>query len=259
MALELLNTSHVEAHLDRFPLNDANFARRLFSGDLTRYRARIEQFGICSSDTILDAGAGFGQWSVAFSEVAKSVHAYEVDPKRVEFLDWMASHLKIQNVIARQGCLEKLPYPSNMFDFVFAYGSVFLTDWKVSIASLIKTLKPGGRLYMSLNDIGWYLYLWESEHNKDQIYDPKGDIPRIFQNTLAYDRGLPLVRGQEDSHSIITQQKLSAFINSFEDCQLIYLGEEGSYGHLESEDLRNFFIGSYRSIPAVYDAVISKT
>ena len=259
MTLESLEASWLETHLDTFPINDANFARRLFSGELSRYESRIQQLEVHPSDTILDAGAGFGQWSLAFSQVAKSVHAYEVDQKRVDLIESLARHLKIENIKARQGYLEELPYLSNTFDFIFAYGSIFLTDWKVSLKHLVKTLKPGGRLYMTLNDIGWYLYLWETEHNKDQIYDPKGDIPRIFENTLANDRGLPLANDQADSHCIITQQKLSEYVDVLENCELIFLGSEGSYGQEKGEEFKNFFISNYRTIPAVYEAVIYKS
>ena len=47
---------------------------------------------------------------------------------------------------------------------------LLLHAWK-SLAELARVLRPGGRIYLSANGVGWYLFLWEEEHNKTADYD----------------------------------------------------------------------------------------
>jgi len=254
----MLDYDLISGLLEEFPLNDANFARRLYSGDLSRYHERIDRLGISSDDIILDAGCGFGQWSIAMTEKALEVHAYEIDYRRIDLIETLKSKLQVSNLHPKQGRLEDLPFRDSQFDFIIAYGSLFLTRWKESLAELLRTLKPGGRLYMTLNDIGWYLYLWDSEHNRDDLYDPKGDVPRILRNTLAMQRMEGLDHAQPDYHSIISQTDLKEFMVGFSDYKVEYLGEEGSYYASGKKEKQPFFISEYKSLPAVYDVVVRR-
>lgn len=84
--------------------------------------------------------------------------------------------------------IDALPYAGESFDAVFCYGVIFLTPWRQSLAELARVLKPGGTLYVNANGLGWYMFLWQEEHNKADDYDPKSRVAQSFADTLRYDR-----------------------------------------------------------------------
>lgn len=168
--------------------NDKAFFRRVFSRRMAEYINRVRAIGFSGLDCVLDAGCGFGQWSLALATVNNNVVACDSSPVRVEILRSLAGALKLPNIEVAQAALPSLPYRDAMFDAAFCYGVIFLTPWRRSLEELRRVLKPGGQLYITANDIGWYNFLWRQEHNKTDDYDPKRVAANVWRDTLAYDR-----------------------------------------------------------------------
>jgi len=168
--------------------NDKAFFRRVFSRRMAAYVDRVRAIGFSGLGCVLDAGCGFGQWSLALAAVNDNVVACDSSAVRVEILRGLADALKLSNIEVAQGALPSLPYRDGMFDAAFCYGVIFLTPWRRSLQELRRVLKPGGRLYLTANDIGWYNFLWRQEHNKTDDYDPKRVAANVWRDTLAYDR-----------------------------------------------------------------------
>ena len=49
-------------------------------------------------------------------------------------------------------------------------------------------MKPGGKIYLTTNDIGWYVNLWREPYNQADDYDPKEVAAKSFLDTLNYER-----------------------------------------------------------------------
>ena len=109
---------------------------------------------------------------------------------------------------------------------------------------------------MNFNDIGWYLFLWETEHNKASDYDPKLVASKAFLQTIRYQRDeLSYMKGD---HYIITSNEMKEFIstNGFNQIQT---GPEGSIS-LENKIFPNdpFFKDEYKGIPCVQELLATK-
>lgn len=168
--------------------NESLFLRRVYQKGISPYTSRLLTLGFSNKTRVLDAGCGYGQWSLALARLNKNVDACDISQKRVAFVSRMASDLNIDNLAVRQCALHKLPYKDASFDAIFCYGVIFLTPWKQSLRELVRVLRRGGILYVNANGVGWYNFLWKTEHNKSPDYDPKSIAARAFTDTLRYDR-----------------------------------------------------------------------
>lgn len=171
----------------KLPEKDVAFCKRVYAPPLERYAARIRALGFTGLNTVLDACAGFGQWSLVFAQLNQKVHACDINEIRLDVLDGVARAMDLD--IATDVCpLNETPYRSNTFDAVFCYSSFFCTPWRESLAEVHRVLKPGGSFYCNLNAIGYQLYLWMEEPNKIGDHTPRISVPRTFQNTLDYQK-----------------------------------------------------------------------
>jgi SAM-dependent methyltransferase len=173
---------------DRIGQNDRLFLRRIYDKGLDIYKDRLGAIGFCKLEHVLDAGCGYGQWSLALAEMNVQVSSCDISPLRINFLGEMVKSLGVSNLTLKNSGVDALPYADASFDAVFCYGVIFLTPWRQTLAELARVLKPGGTLYVNANGLGWYMFLWQEEHNKADDYDPKGIAARALSDTLRYDR-----------------------------------------------------------------------
>ncbi len=236
--------------------NELSFVQRNYSTGLKKYIDRLLAIGFDGHNRILDAGCGFGQWSLALSQINKNVWACDGSRSRVEFLNKLLSRLNIQNIEPTKSYLEELPYENNYFDAVFCYGVIFITPWRDSLAELTRVLKPGGKIYLTANGLGWYLFLWREEHNKVSDYDPKAIAAQSFTDTLRYNRDNSFQAGmnfiiepEEMKHQLIEL----GFVN-------IELDSEGTL-HLNNTAVKPkpFFNGKYQNNVSAYEVVATKS
>lgn len=178
----------IEQHDERLGDNDRAFLRRVFSRDLDVYRQRLEAIGFVGLDRVLDAGCGFGQWTLALAHLNNHVSSIDVRDSRIAVLNDILGNLGINNVTAHAGRLEQLPYADAGFDSVFCYMALFYTGWLAALDELTRVLKHGGRLYVTANGIGWYVHLWCNRPNAAPDYEPREVVARTFADTVAYER-----------------------------------------------------------------------
>ncbi len=182
----ILNSAFVDAiNLSK---NNLDFLKRIYQNGIYSYIERIRQYGLVSHDKVLDAGCGFGQWSLSLAQLNKKVYACDADENRVQFLKSVALENAIDNLHIQQGFIDNLPYENEFFDAVFCYGVIFLTPWKTSLSELIRVLRPGGKLYVNANGLGWYKHLWYTAHNKTEGYDPQLIAASAWKNTYSYSK-----------------------------------------------------------------------
>ncbi|MCP4884894.1 MAG: class I SAM-dependent methyltransferase [Flavobacteriales bacterium] len=170
--------------------NDRKFIERVFQSGVCIYSDRIRQYDFTNSSKVLDAGCGFGQWSIALANENEQVYSCDFSEIRINFLNNLAENLGITNICAQKAGIDSLPYKSNFFDAIFCYGVLFVTPWKESLQELSRVLKTGGKLYVNANGLGWYKHLWYTEHNKANDYDPKMIAAETWLNTYKYQLGL---------------------------------------------------------------------
>lgn len=232
--------------------NNHAFVQRIFNNGISDYVDRLKQYGFLDFGHVLDAGCGFGQWSLALSQLNKAVYSCDADVERVEFLHKIAVENKINNIHTRQSLIDNLPYDSESFDAVFCYGVIFLTPWKKSLSELVRVLKPGGKLYVNANGLGWYKHLWYTSHNKTDDYDPQLIAASAWRDTYNYNNGLDV---EFPCNLIIEPTELMTEAESLGLLNLEWDGE----GLLNNPDNINaFFQKQYYGDTGVYEIIGTK-
>jgi ubiquinone/menaquinone biosynthesis C-methylase UbiE len=125
------------------------------------YQGRLKALGFEKMDRVLDAGCGTGQWAVALASLNKRVDAVDVDDDCLRFSGLLASSENAMNCHVHKASIAALPFAANTFDGITCY-SVLMLCGKHPLEvfnEFNRVLKPGGKLYLSVDTWGWYLHL----------------------------------------------------------------------------------------------------
>ena len=170
--------------LHRLDVNDTGFLRRVYSGGLDKYKKHLTRIGFVEKQRILDAGCGFGQWTLAMAQTSKQAIGIDINSERVSVALQLASINGFKNAEFRQAALEEVPYPEETFDAIFCYSVVYLTDYHKVFKEFFRLLKKGGDLYICTNGPGWYLYNIIAGPNPSIDFCPRRYGLQTFWNTL---------------------------------------------------------------------------
>ena len=135
------------------------YAAQELERPLAYYEARIRRLGLADAGVVLDAGCGIGQWSLALALHNDEVHGVDRMPERLAIGELLVRAHDVDNVHFTDGDLEELPYADGTFDAVVCYGVFMFLQQERAMSELGRTLRPGGRLYICGNGVGWSLLL----------------------------------------------------------------------------------------------------
>jgi ubiquinone/menaquinone biosynthesis C-methylase UbiE len=169
--------------------NDLLFAKRMFISGHEFYEDNLERLGLGGLGLVIDAGCGYGQWSVALAKKNRRTLAIDDSPNRIRFLDSLANLSQINNLDVELSSVTKIPVPDGSVDAVFSYGVVFCTPWKETLLEFARTLRPGGLLVFNATSLDWFSYLWKTRHNECSDYRPRKVVAEAFVNSLKYELG----------------------------------------------------------------------
>jgi SAM-dependent methyltransferase len=203
---------------------------------------------------VLDAGAGFGQWTVCLAEENLQVESSDYSTIRVATVQAMIPELAIDNVTASRQSIEALDYPDRAFDGVFCYGVLFLADFRKALQEFARVLKPGGRLYISSNGPGWYLYNLIRPHNPSDDFNPR----RMALDTIAHTVSFSLrSRHQPDKQLIIPSAVLRRYLESHGFAG-VKVGGEGTINVAGERMSSPFFASRYYGLEGVYEVLAER-
>jgi SAM-dependent methyltransferase len=237
------------------PPKDIDFCRRVFDPPLGRYRNRLLAIGFQGKDRVLDACAGFGQWSMMLSRLNEQVDAFDISGERMRLLQALAAELGLDNIQTEVAQLTSMPYPDNTFSAAFCYGSIFCTPWRESLQELQRVLKPGGQLYLTANGFGYQVYVWMEEPNKTDYFAPRDFVPQTLQNTLDYQNtGKP----QPWAQIIVEPAEMHDALNEFGFMVVSQAAEGGIDISGGLHPPKPFFPGEYNGLICCYEVLAQK-
>lgn len=220
---------------------DKRFFDRIYSAGLEKYINRLSAIGFNERGNFLDAGCGFGQWSIAASYSATNVVGIDVSAERIEAARNLTQDIK--NITFQQGSICELPFPDESFDFIFSYSVIYYTNVDLALKELVRVLKPGGKIYICSNGIGWYFYNIIKKPNPSSDFNPQVyGLKSIWCSFLYYlFRFSPMPGGSvftSISYISCVLKKLGVFIDAS--------GPEGSiYINKLAVPPKNFFPGRF--------------
>jgi len=105
-----------------------------------------------NSRRILDLGCGKGRHSIIFAENNFEVTAFDLSRDGLNLLKKRAQDLNL-SISTVVGNMNRLTFPSQYFDFVLAYNSIYHTDYEGLIRTIYemrRVLKNGGEAYVTM-------------------------------------------------------------------------------------------------------------
>ncbi len=165
---------------------DRDFFQRIFKTDFSKYLYRMKLINFKNMHHVLDAGCGFGQWSIALSMFNERVSAIDFSKQRILAADTITRYFNQTNINYYVGSIEKLPFKDNQFDAIYSYSAIYLTDYQKTLYEFHRVLKKGGKLYISTNDFGWYLYNIIINHNPSSDYNPRKNAIMTLLNSVIF-------------------------------------------------------------------------
>jgi len=145
--------------------NDRIVFNRVYGKSLTLYKNRLKILKMTKKKKILDAGCGFGQWTLGMSELNEEVYSIDLDYNDLLITKIISQSVDKQNISLLSGSIEELPFSDNSFDAVFSYSVLYYTDFKKTVKEYYRVLKPGGVFYASVIGVGWCLNRIMSNQN----------------------------------------------------------------------------------------------
>ena len=125
----------------------------LMSGGIHRLwkRVTIEMSGVRPGHTVLDIAGGTGDLAAKFSRIVGSegtVVLADINDSMLKVgRDRLVDRGTIDNVRFSQADAQYLPFPDNTFDVItIAFGLRNVTDKDMALRSMLRVLKPGGKL-----------------------------------------------------------------------------------------------------------------
>jgi len=114
-------------------------------------RITIEMSGVRRGDKVLDIAGGTGDLTAKFSRIVGSegtVVLADINDSMLKVVrDRLMDRGVVNNVRFSQADAQHLPFPDNTFDVItIAFGLRNVTDKDLALRSMLRVLKPGGRL-----------------------------------------------------------------------------------------------------------------
>lgn len=163
---------------------DKGFLERVYRNGLEKYQKRIYQIGFENKEHILDAGCGFGQWSLAMAQNSKKITGLDKSSARIKLCKEIARINNFSNIDFLEEDIENLSYDDNTFDAIFCYSVIYSTDYQKTSKEFFRVLKKSGLLYLCTYSWGWLIYNLIKNPHPSVDFNPRKYALETFLNSI---------------------------------------------------------------------------
>ncbi len=230
---------------------EKKFIEMEFTGKrtLNYYHNRLEGLGFFSLENVIDAGCGMGQWAIALSDLNRCIYGVDINTARLFIATEISQTMQKNNIQYQFSSLEKLPFKDSSMDGIFCYGVFMFTQMDMAVKEFYRVLKPGGRVYLNANAIGWYIHLFMDICIKEKKISMMMTILRILLRTAL----------RKKQNIIISERWLKKLLknNGF---NIIDSGAEGSIqsSNIMKSSIPSAYESTYYGFPGVIEFLAEK-
>ncbi len=127
-----------------------------FARPLDVYVRRCRGMGLAGLGTVLDAGCGMGQWSIAAGMCNEVVRGFDLDSVRLFTARTVAQNLGRVGVSFTYGSLHTIPADESSADAVLCYSVLMFADMDEALREVRRVLRPGGRFLVMVDLWRWH-------------------------------------------------------------------------------------------------------
>lgn len=244
--------SHINYDNYSLSVNDKLFIERIYSTSIDKYQSILKRIGFDQGKKVLDAGCGFGQWSIAMHDLGNHVTSIDINENRIKFLQDIINKNELKNFDTSLQGIDDLNFPENHFDHIFCYATFFIADCKKALRSFKRCLKPGGQAYITFNSIGYYIYLWETEKNKTSDYSPRKVVVKAMENAITYFEEGYRVYGD----MVISKEQFIQMAKEV-DLEVTFCGPDGDLNR-DKYPNAHFYDGLYKGLESNMEILLTK-
>ena len=161
------------------------FCRLEYYRPLDFYVRRCQAVGLAGLGTVVDAGCGMGQWSIALSLLNRSVQAVDVDSVRLLTANRVAAALGRDNVAFMNGSLHALPLADDEADALICYSVIMFADLDLALREIRRVLRPGGRFLVMVD-----LWRWHWSRVRSGHLHPIEFVKMVVKRMIGRRRGM---------------------------------------------------------------------
>ena len=135
---------------DVMTLSPDGYYKFVFCHPLDFYRRRTRMIGAEGYDRVLDAGHGFGQWSVVLNDLNNEVIGVDRNEPRFRVSQILKSHYGHQTLDFRRLDIADIAneFHHASFDLVWAWSTIQFVDRELAMTAFNQVLRPNGTLIL---------------------------------------------------------------------------------------------------------------
>lgn len=125
----------------------------MYKPGIAFYQDHLRNLGFAGHESVLDAGCGFGQWTIALASLNDGAVGMDILRRRVVY-----GHSQNGGGGFLVGSIEIIPFADEFFDAIFCFSAILFTDVSRTLKEFRRVLRAGGTLYLNNNGAGYYIY-----------------------------------------------------------------------------------------------------
>jgi ubiquinone/menaquinone biosynthesis C-methylase UbiE len=232
---------------------EKQFFTRIFSTPKSVYDERIKQIDFTDKKLVLDAGCGYGQWTMSLNDLNKEVYAIDFDSTKLKIAKSLLTKNK-KFPKFQHGSLENLPFKDESFDAIFSYSVLYWTNYEKSLKEFFRILKPSGTVYFVTNGIGWSLYNLFSGHSSANDFNARIHALKTIFSTIKY--SITKKRDVGQSH-YMSKKWVNNFMKEI-GFKSVIIKDEGYLNNHENITLHPFYKKKFFGTTNVFEVLAQK-
>lgn len=138
----------------------------------TYFVNRLRNIGFTNLEFVIDAACGYGDWLPALSKLNRNVVGFDLYSEAIKGASRKMKDLSAGNINLFLQSMYTISFKPSTIDGIFCFDSFFLGNPYRIISEFHRILKTNGKLYLSINGIGWisqtlfYRGIWKRDLSK---------------------------------------------------------------------------------------------